>query len=78
MAQPKPEDKTTLDQVLELVDQLTPEEGEKLLDQLKLEDLRRAIQVGIDQADKGEVMDGKEVFIQMRERNASFRQKGNQ
>lgn len=43
MAQRKPEEKATLEQVLKLADQLTPEEQDKLMDELKLQWLRRAI-----------------------------------
>lgn len=56
MAQRKPEEKVTVDQVLKLVDQLTPEERQELLDQLKLEDLRREIQIGLDAAERGDVV----------------------
>ncbi|CAN5688010.1 hypothetical protein BH10CYA1_BH10CYA1_03900 [soil metagenome] len=43
MAQRKPEEKATLDQVLKLADQLTPEEQDELMEELKLQWLRRAI-----------------------------------
>jgi hypothetical protein len=43
MAQCKPEEKATLDQVLKLADQLTPEEQEQLVEQLKLQCLRREL-----------------------------------
>lgn len=78
MAQPKPEDKATLDQILKLVDQLTPDEQVQLVDEVKLQWLQHELQKGIDQADQGEVVDGEAVFKQMRERNAAMRQKGNQ
>jgi hypothetical protein len=49
--------KVTIDQVLKLIDQMTPEERQELLDQLKQrEDLRREIQIGIDAADRGELV----------------------
>jgi hypothetical protein len=78
MAQRTPEENVTLDQVVKLVDKLTAEDREQLLDRLKMEKLRRSIQIGIDQADKGQVVDGDQVFKQMRERNAAFKRKGNQ
>jgi hypothetical protein len=56
MAQRKPEEKTTVDQVLRLVHQLTPEEQSQLLDQLKFEDLRREIRKGIEASQRGEVI----------------------
>jgi hypothetical protein len=43
MAQQKPDEKATLDQVLALVSQLTPEEQDCVVEELKLQWLRRAI-----------------------------------
>lgn len=43
MAQRKSKEKVTLEQVLGLADQLTPEEQEQLLDGLKLQWMRRAL-----------------------------------
>ena len=68
MAQPLPEERTTLNNVLKLVDKLTPEEREKLLQQLKLDDLRHKVQIGIDQADRGELIDGEELLDELRQR----------
>ncbi|MGD9682338.1 MAG: hypothetical protein AB7W16_14220 [Candidatus Obscuribacterales bacterium] len=48
MAQHRPEDNTTLDQVIKMADRLTPEEQEQLIEQIKLKWLRRAI----DEADE--------------------------
>lgn len=48
MAQHRPEDNTTLDQVIKMADRLTPEEQEQLVEQIKLKWLRRAI----DEADE--------------------------
>jgi antitoxin ParD1/3/4 len=33
---------------------------------LKLEELRKEIQIGLDQADRGELLDGSEVFAKLR------------
>lgn len=55
MAQRNPNEKVTLAHVLKLVDQLTPQEQHELLDQLKLEDLRREIRKGIEASERGEV-----------------------
>jgi predicted transcriptional regulator len=63
---------------MKLVEQLTPGEREQILDQLKMDDLRRAIQVGIEQADQGKLVDREEVFRKLRERNSAFREKLNQ
>ena len=56
MAQRKPEEQTTFDQVLKLVHQLTAQELQQLLEQLKLEDLRREIRKGIEASERGEVV----------------------
>ncbi|MGH9550370.1 MAG: hypothetical protein ACRD3W_13390 [Terriglobales bacterium] len=73
----QPPEKPTVEQVRKLVDQLTPEEREQILDELKMASLRRSIQIGIEQAERGEMIDGDEVFRQMRARNAALREKGN-
>jgi hypothetical protein len=46
MAQRKPDEKATLHQVLELADQLSPEEQEQLVEEMKLHWLRRAVDEG--------------------------------
>ncbi len=56
MAQRKPEEQTTFDQVLKLVHQLTATEQQQLLEQLKLEDLRREIGKGIEASERGAVV----------------------
>lgn len=66
MAQRKPDDKVTMDQILELADQLTPEDQEELIEEIKLRWLRREIQKGIGEADRGELVDGDEVFAELR------------
>ena len=45
------------------------EERDKL-QEMKLAELRRDIQVGIDQADRGELLDGPEVFDKIRAKYA--------
>ncbi len=72
MAQPKPE-RLSMDQVLKLVNDLPQEEQQELLRQMKLQELRRDLQLGIDQLDKGEGIPGKQVFAELRER---LRQEG--
>ncbi len=52
----QPQEKPTVTQVLKLADQLTPEEQEELLGKLKLKELRREIQLGIDASNRGEVV----------------------
>lgn len=62
MAQRKPEENAKIQQVLKLVHELTAQEQQELLEHLKFENLRREIQTGIDQADRGE-------FISLEELN---------
>lgn len=65
MAQRKPEEKNTLDQVLKLVDQLTPEEQDKLINELKLAGLRRAIAEGEESIRQFGTRDAQEFFSEM-------------
>ncbi len=75
MGQPK--EKPTVEQVLKLVEELTPEEREQVLDEMnRYQELRRNIQIGLEQAERGELVDGDEVFRLLRERNAATREKG--
>jgi hypothetical protein len=50
MAQRKPEDQTTIDQVLKLVKNLTPEAQEQLVEDMKLQWLRKAMDEAEDQS----------------------------
>ena len=43
--------------------------------EMRLEDLRKEIQIGIDQIERGEVTPGEEVFRQLRERNEELKKK---
>ena len=65
MAQRKPEEQAAFDQVLKLVHQLTAQEQQQLLDQLKLEDLRREIRKGIEASERGEVCTEEEVLAHL-------------
>jgi len=38
------------------------------LNAIKLEELRKEIQIGVDQADRGELLDGPEVFTKLRKK----------
>jgi hypothetical protein len=67
MAQRKPEESVKVQQVLKLVDELSPEERDEVLYQLKLEDLRREIQKGIDSAERGELYSEEEVMAYLDE-----------
>lgn len=76
MAQPKPEDNAAFNQVLKLLNKLTPEEQEQVVEELKLQWLRRELAKAEESVDRGAMTTGKEIFRQMRERNANFRNKG--
>lgn len=67
MGQPK--EKPTVEQVLRLVEELTPEEREQLLEEMiNYQELRRNIQIGLDQAARGELIDGEVVFADLKQR----------
>lgn len=77
MGQPK--EKPTVEQVLRLVEELTQEEREQVLDEMnKYQELRRKIQIGLAQAERGELIDGDEVFRLLWERHAAMKEKGSQ
>ncbi len=50
------------------------EERDRLRD-IRLEELRKEIQTGVDQIERGEVTPGEEVFRQLRERNEELKKK---
>lgn len=76
MAQRKSEEQGTIEQVLKLVDQLSAEGREEVLYQLKLDELRRDIQVGVDQADRGEVFSEQEAMAQLKAHHEELRKAG--
>jgi hypothetical protein len=76
MAQRKPEDQTTFDQVLKLVENLTPEAQEQLIEEMKLQWLRRELGKAEDELRRGEGVPGDQVFAELRERNNAVREKG--
>jgi hypothetical protein len=65
MTQRKPEDQTTLDQVLRLVNELSPDEQEKVSEELKLQWLRRELGKAEDQLRRGEGIPTEEVFAEL-------------
>jgi DNA relaxase NicK len=75
MAQPKPE-REKLDEILRLVDQLSPEEHEQLAEEMKLQWLRRELGKAEDELRRGEGVPAEQVFAELRERNKAFREKG--
>jgi hypothetical protein len=68
MAQRKPDEDRTIEQVLKLVEGLSLEGREEVLERLKLEDMRREIQKGIDSADRGELIPADVVLNRLRKR----------
>jgi len=56
MAQPKPEEQTTFDQVLKLVENLTPGAQEKLVEEMKLQWLRQAVDQAEESLAQGKVV----------------------
>ena len=68
MAQQKPDNKTSLDQVLKLIDQLTPEEQEQLVEEVKLQWLRREVGKAEESLDRGEGRPADQVFNELKER----------
>ena len=62
-------EKLTVEQVLKLVEELTPEEREQVRDEMNAyEELRRKIQIGLEQAERGELVDGDIVFADLKRR----------
>lgn len=68
MAQRKPKEKTTLDQVLKLAHQLTPEEQEQLVEQMKLQWLRRALEEGEESLKLHGGIPAEEVLAELKQR----------
>ena len=56
MAQRKPDPQTTFDQVLKLVADLAPDEQDKLVEEMKLQWLRRALDEGEKDSGAGKVL----------------------
>lgn len=63
--------KPTVKQVLKLVDQLSAEEREQLVQQLKDDEFRRDIEKGIESADRGELKPASEVIDRLRQKAQS-------
>lgn len=64
-----PKEKPTVEQVLKLVEELTPEEREQVLDEMnQYQELRRNIQIGLEQAARGELIDGEVVLADLMQR----------
>ena len=52
--------------MVKLADQLPPKQHAKFLREIKLQELKREIQIGIDQADRGELFSEEEVFSRLK------------
>ncbi len=61
MAQRKPEEQTTFDQVLKLVENLTPEAQEQLVEEMKLQWLRQALDQAEESLAQGKVVSQEEL-----------------
>lgn len=66
MGQPK--EKPTVEQVLRLVEELTPEERAQVREEMDLQELKRKIQIGLEQSKRGEVFDGEVVLAELKAR----------
>lgn len=65
MAQRKPNEKASLEQVLKLADQLTPDEQDKLVEQMKINWLRRELGKSAESLDRGEGVSSDVVFAEL-------------
>jgi hypothetical protein len=76
MAQRKPEEQNTFDQVLKLVEDLSPEAQEQLVEEMKLQWLRNELGKAEAELRRGEGVSGEQVIAELRERNRAAREKG--
>lgn len=65
MAQRKPEEQSALDQVLKLVNELSPEEQERVSEELELQWLRRKLGRSEEQLRTGEGIAAEQVFAEL-------------
>ncbi|MBX9568155.1 MAG: hypothetical protein K2X77_04630 [Candidatus Obscuribacterales bacterium] len=70
MAQRKPEEQSTFDQVLKLVEHLEPEAQERLVEEMKLQWLRRALDEG-----EGDLEEGRTVSLEQLEERFDFKKR---
>jgi len=71
-------ERDSVEKVLKLFEQLSPEGQEQLVEEMQLRWLRREMAKAEESLERGELLNGEEVFRQLRERNAEFREKRNQ
>lgn len=65
MAQRKPDEQATFDQVLKLVENLAPEAQEQLIEEMKLQWLRRELGKTEEQLRRGEGIPAEQVFAEL-------------
>ena len=74
MAQPKPEG-LTVQELLRLVDRLSPEDHQQFTEEMGLKWLRRELQKGEDDLAHGKGVPADQVIAELRERNKALREK---
>ncbi|HEY9772392.1 MAG TPA: hypothetical protein V6C81_01135 [Planktothrix sp.] len=77
MAKSDPSKQSAFEQVLKLARELAPEEQDRLVEQMKLDWLKREVQIGLDQLANGDWVDGEE-FLQELKLRAKQRSKDTQ
>ena len=63
MALPK---KVPVKEMLQLVEQLSPEEHDKFIREIGLQELKNDIQISLDQLDRGKGVPGDQVFSELK------------
>jgi hypothetical protein len=77
MAQRKPDERTTFDQVLSLVESLTPEAQESLIKEMKLQWLRHALAQAEKSVAEGKVYSEEEALTRLDEHRRQFLERRN-
>lgn len=77
MAQRKPDERTTFDQVLSLVESLTPEAQESLVEEMKLQWLRQALAQAENSVAEGKVYSEEEALARLDEHRREFLKRRN-
>lgn len=75
MTHPEPE-KLSVQKLLMLANQLSPEEQEELAEELELQWLQRELKRGMYELARGEGIPADEAIAELRARNKSFREQG--
>ena len=77
MAQRNPDERTTFDQVLSLVESLTPEAQESLVEEMKLQWLRQALAQAEKSVAEGKVYSEEEALARLDEHRREFLKRRN-